>query len=358
MSKIRELLPSDFTLEKLDEELASMACIRALPQDYGSFISSLLLKDTLDKAAVYQAFVTEEIQCCRHAADSAQMAMATSAFLQKAECEFCGKPGHAMSKCYAPQNAQKDAKAKKNKPKQKKHTEQANQAKESDKDKNDNGSDITEFAGNASTRLPDHSDLSSPLQLDADFNWIADTGATSHMTTHRHWVRNYTQFCIPIKLADSSVIYSAGVGTVVFNPVVKGKSLQSVEFTRVLHVPQLRNNLLSCLYLTRNKGFHIHIDAEFLHFQLNKKELFCDSINSNNSAHLNGVTEAILEYAHLTSIFCCYGSSNSHSFRGMPQVPGEVHHTGQIPQVCLHILVPSLHLEGGRHLSPDQRLSG
>ena len=147
------------------------------------------------------------------------MAIAASASLQKAECEFCSKPGHAMAKCYAFQNAQKDAKTKKNKPKQKKCTEQTNQAQD------ENGSDVTEFAGNASTHLPDHSDLSFPLQLDADFDWIADTGATSYMTPHCHWVRNYTPFCIPIKLADSSVIYSAGVGTVVFNPVVKRKSL-------------------------------------------------------------------------------------------------------------------------------------
>ena len=121
------------------------------------------------------------------------------------------------------------------------------------------------------------------------------------MTSHCHWIRNYTPLHISIKLADSSVIYSAGVGTVIFNPVVRGKSLRSIEFTRVLHVSQLQNNLLSCLYLTRNKGFHIHIDAEFLHFELNKKELFCASINSNNSAHLDGVTEAILEYAHIFS---------------------------------------------------------
>jgi len=78
MSKIRELHPFGFILKKLDEELASMACIRALSEDYGSFISSLLLKDTLDKAAVHQAFVTEEIQCCCCAADSAQMAMAVT----------------------------------------------------------------------------------------------------------------------------------------------------------------------------------------------------------------------------------------------------------------------------------------
>jgi len=40
---------------------------------------------------------------------------------------------------------------------------------------------------------------------------------------------------IPIKLADDTIVYSAGVGTVVFNPVVYGKESQSVEFTRTIY---------------------------------------------------------------------------------------------------------------------------
>jgi hypothetical protein len=44
---------------------------------------------------------------------------------------------------------------------------------------------VIEFAGNASA--PSSSSSPSPftpLQLDSDFNWLADTGATSHMTPH------------------------------------------------------------------------------------------------------------------------------------------------------------------------------
>jgi len=51
------------------------------------------------------------------------------------------------------------------KPKQKKCTEAANKAQDKVKDE-----EIAEFAGNASTCLPDYSDLSSPLQLDANFD--------------------------------------------------------------------------------------------------------------------------------------------------------------------------------------------
>jgi hypothetical protein len=157
------------------------------------------------------------------------------------------------------------------------------------------------FAGHASLRSIDPSDSHTPLQLDANFDWNADTGATSHITPHRHWVQNYTPLCIPIQLADNTVIYSARVGTVLFNLVIRGKPSRAVEFTRVLHVPQLRNNLLSCLYLTRHKGFEIHISSNTMDFLLSGKTIFTTSINSSNAAYLNGVTEPISEFAHISS---------------------------------------------------------
>jgi len=59
---IKDLRPADFTLDKLDAELASMALIRALPEEYNTFVSSLLLQDKLEKDAITQAFVTEDMQ--------------------------------------------------------------------------------------------------------------------------------------------------------------------------------------------------------------------------------------------------------------------------------------------------------
>src|SRR6266705_411415 len=111
---------------------------------------------------------------------------------------------------------------------------------------------LVEFAGNA--RDPSTSSSSTP----PNFDWLADTGATSHMTPHYHWVQNYSPLCIPIRLADNSIVYSSGVGTVVLHPrMMDGKASQAVEFTRVLHVPSLCNNLLSCLYLARHKNIEI-----------------------------------------------------------------------------------------------------
>src|SRR5215469_5968469 len=124
------------------------------------------------------------------------------------------------------------------------------------------------------------------------------------MTPHKHWVRNYEPFVVPVRLADNTIIYSAGVGTVVFNPVIRGKPARSVEFTRVLHVPQLRNNLLSCLYLTKQKGFKIIIDNPYMDFywKQDKKILFSATISDKITAHLDGVTEeAISESANVSS---------------------------------------------------------
>ncbi|KAI0923982.1 hypothetical protein AcV5_010529 [Taiwanofungus camphoratus] len=121
------------------------------------------------------------------------------------------------------------------------------------------------------------------------------------MTPHRHWLRNYKPLQIPIKLADNTIVYSAGVGSVVFKPVIKGREVRAVEFQRVLHVPRLRNNLLSCLYLTRKKGFQIHIYSDSMHFIYGGKSIFIASIDDNNAAYLDGVTEASLEHAQLSA---------------------------------------------------------
>ena len=47
-----------------------------------------------------------------------------------------------------------------------------------------------------------------------------------------------------------------------------------IEMGRVLHVPQLRSNLLSCLYLTCCSGFKIVIDSTFMHFMRDEKLCF------------------------------------------------------------------------------------
>jgi hypothetical protein len=106
--------------------------------------------------------------------------------------------------------------------------------------------------------------LLSPMDSSAD--WNADTGATCHMMPHHHWFTSYKPHKIPIRLADSKVIGSAGVGSVCFLPQIGGQPGWLLEFERVLHVPDLRSNLLSVLYLTRERGFSVLIDCNTFSF--------------------------------------------------------------------------------------------
>ncbi len=50
-------------------------------------------------------------------------------------------------------------------------------------------------------------------------------------------MRNYTPYVVNIHLADNTIVQSAGIGSVVLNPVVNGSDSRPVELTRVLHVP-------------------------------------------------------------------------------------------------------------------------
>ena len=272
LHRIHNLRSTTFTLDKLDDELGAMALIRALPDDYNSFVSSLLLKDDLDKAAVQIAFVREDNQRRRRQEESPAVGSALAASSTSSTCcDFCGLTGHAQPECR--QYARAKEQIVKNRNNRKK--DKANTAKTPETP--------TEFAGNASAPS------TSPSPIPPNFDWLADTGATSHMTPHRHWVRNYSPLRIPINLADNSIVYSSGEGTVVFNPVMMdGKASQPVEFTRVLHVPLLQNNLLSCLYLAWHKQIIIHIDSEQMDFSLHGKSLFCAPIQSENCAFLSG----------------------------------------------------------------------
>src|ERR1700761_4007116 len=158
-----------------------------------------------------------------------------------------------------------------------------------------------EFAGGASNPSAPHpSDPTGPIHADISSEWIADTGATSHMTPHRHWFKEYTRYVVPIHLADGSVVKSAGVGTVHFQTVHKGVKKQEVLFSRVLHVPALRNNLFSVLYLTRFKGFYVTISKNCISFKRDSIH-FTASVGNSNIAVLDGFVVPMQQFAGLVS---------------------------------------------------------
>lgn len=140
-----------------------------------------------------------------------------------------------------------------------------------------------ETAGNAS--------LSSPLPPNAANLWIADTGASISMTFRREWLHGMKQDTRRIRLADGTVIFSAGIGSVILHPHPSSGCGSAFSIHNVLFVPDLRTNLLSVFYLTRNQGFSVDIDDKFINFWRAKKKTFRGTINSFSTAHLDVSTE-------------------------------------------------------------------
>ena len=226
MQDIKALRPSGFTLNDLDKELLSMTLIRALPSEFDNFASSLLLLNSLDLDKLKSAFQNEESQRLSRNSTSAPTLATVAQPTTSASCFFCGRKGHFESTCHLKQQASKEAKEKvqqsQDKKKSWKRRQNAKEAADEPSSSIEQGniSTAVEFAGHASSILPPSL---RPLWLKskASSDWNTDTGALAHMTPHKYWFRSYSLHIIPIRLANNHIIYSAGIGSVEFQPVVE-----------------------------------------------------------------------------------------------------------------------------------------
>ena len=293
LQDIKSLRSSNFTLNQLDNELECMALIRALPAEYNTFVSSLLLLDSLDLDKLKSAFQNEESQRLARnvTASSPSLAMSStnSSSTARPTCFFCGGL-HFERDCNEKRKASEAAKKQLQERKSRfKRKEQAKDAKDADTATSESAQGKTaqiEFAGHASALSS--STRSQWLKSRACADWNTDTGASSHMTPHKHWFRSYSPHVVAIKLADHSTIYSAGIGSVEFQPVIDGIPERPVVFHDVLHVPDLASNLLSLLHLACVKGYVINIESDCLRFYHSNQLHFTASVTPNNVGYLDG----------------------------------------------------------------------
>lgn len=76
--------------------------------------------------------------------------------------------------------------------------------------------------------------------------WYIDSGATAHMTYHRHMFSTYTTLSTPINIsgANGATFQAIGQGSICFKFVYKGKPTV-VTVHNVLYAPELSKNLIS-----------------------------------------------------------------------------------------------------------------
>ena len=366
MQDVISLRHKTFTIDDLDSDLLSMAMVRSLPAEYEAFVSSLSLLPQFDFRTLKEAFIIEETnrKAAKHNASvaaaanlarssaPASVSPAPSSSSAPRQCDFCNMKGHIQENCYQYRDFKKQAQlnalqkqSNRRPPRSKGSSNSAppssNPPPSSEQAGNaQDGGNTQEFAGNASITL---SDPHSPL-CSLSNRWCADTGATSHMTPHRSWFDEYQPHSVPVKVANGTVVQSAGIGSVHFTPVIDGVPARGVVFHRVLHVPALQNNLLSVLYLTTKQHFRVVIDEGVMSFERNGQLLFTASVQGQ-LAYLDGTTS--LSPSH-----------SAHSASLLPLTLGLLHHRlGHINFESLkHLLssnvVTGLHLDDSSALDP------
>jgi hypothetical protein len=289
-------------MDNLDSDLSAMAMICALGPEYAEFASSLVHFDPTHLEVV-QAFIHEHNHClpCAGGADNATyhaQGPPVSSSAQDTVCDFYGFKGHleATSHCCAAARDQalKDI-AKHKAGCRTGHPQAANVAStasgSSESVQSTRQAYSVELAGNASTSS---SPEPFPTVLAASStDCTTDTGTTAHMMPHCHWFTSYTPCNVPIRLTNSKLVYTVGIGSVPFQLVVEGCQFRVVKFTRVLYVPELCSNLLSVLYLTQHKAICVIISHGLMSFVKSNALLFTVSVSDSNSALLDGTTLSV-----------------------------------------------------------------
>jgi transposase InsO family protein len=297
MGQIQELHPQDFDSKKLNEEIQLMAMLRTLPRaEFVEFTSSIMRNKKLDLTIASAAFHVEQVE--RNAVHghllmpSGNAALFTSSLSgSKAStskdtlCIVCNRGNHPLEKCYNVIKA-KELRAERQKSNNK--DQRACRAAGTPA----TAPAVVEAALAASLRS---STPSGPL---ADAHWIADTGATSHMTPHRSWFVQYKPFVTPIRVANNAVVFSEGEGTIVLQPTSPG--LRELRLSRVLHVPELQNNLLSVLHLVSCHAFEVVINSKEMRFMKDSELCFTASIRQN-TAYVDCTTPGAPEAALASS---------------------------------------------------------
>lgn len=99
----------------------------------------------------------------------------------------------------------------------------------------------------------------------SDTDWITDSGATSHMTSNRHWLTEYEQYSRPSKITigDGSYIQAVGYGKIVTPKYI---------IKDVLYVPNLSFNLFS-IGKAAEKGLDIVITGNIISIVKNSREI-------------------------------------------------------------------------------------
>ncbi|CCA75641.1 hypothetical protein PIIN_09632 [Serendipita indica DSM 11827] len=219
------LRPADWDIQKETEELKAFTLLNAIPTEH-QLRTSIVVSNTIN----YNKIKTAMLLFTTTTPESQDVAPEVAAAVTTpSKCLFCLNIGHFVKDCrtmvrfqqmYLNERAERRAGTSGTQPHRARgrsdrssapgRSHQAHAAQAIDKPTE------VEYAGNASL-----SQLPVPTAADS---WIADSGASCHMTHRREWLTGFLERRTPVKLADGSITFGTGRGMVTFRPLLDGNS--------------------------------------------------------------------------------------------------------------------------------------
>jgi transposase InsO family protein len=170
---------------------------------------------------------------------------------KKGSCNYCKKPGHWFKEC---------------------------RKRKRDMETSSGSAHVTQGVASASVLIA--------YESNTDWNqeWVADSGATHHMTPRREWFESLEEIpegCFNINIANKDSLSARGRGSITVEAVVEGRK-QTHTLSDVLFVPGLSKNLFSiskaasngCTAIMTDKQCQIMRDQRTIAVGVKKSNLY------------------------------------------------------------------------------------
>ena len=225
-----------------------------LPSDYDNFRDNWRLvsaenAELLTKEKfVPHLLAAEQTLAKRKPARTGEALVSKNADFKKQRlCYECGQPGHLKKDCF--KNKSSSSKSQGNKHQRPQKSQKGNKPGDTRKPKG---------------FLAAPEDSSDSESEEGEVRWIADGGASLHLTSNRSLFSDYKTLDqkVAVRQADGTRLDAVGAGTVNVR-AFDGTSWYKTKLTNVHHVPQLGNyNLFSLGVCMDKHGYHVRKSAD------------------------------------------------------------------------------------------------
>jgi hypothetical protein len=128
--------------------------------------------------------------------------------------------------------------------------------------------------------------------------WIMDSGATKHMTSHRLAFDTYEVLTSrSVHLGDDSILEAIGIGSIVMEVMVRGK-INKIRINECLHVPKVHANLLSVSKLV-SSGLKVQFNINKCIIQASDGHTIVIAPREGNLYHLHVIKVHGMDAANL-----------------------------------------------------------